>query len=289
VTTPEQLLADATWRWRHSVYTLWALLFGLGFVSLLYTGVRAKKTNWTTWGIAYGVLVIGTYVIVGSVSPSDPDAPTPLRVDLAMMVLMVAWVVSAIHVFRARKEWLRCKASAAGQPRWYEAPVSTTKDPAADLSGIGMEDPAGEYLAGPPPDQAPTPTTSTRPPPPPLVAPSPHASRKLPPPPSPATPPANRGDATGPAPGAPEAPARNVVDLNTATVDELAVLPGIGIATATRIVEERKRRGGFDSVDEAAIAAGVQPHVRARLQKLAVVSKRDQPRQRGTSGRIVDI
>jgi hypothetical protein len=285
VTTPEQLLADATWRWRHSVYTLWALLFGFGFVSLLYTGVRAKKSNWTTWGIAYGVVVIGAFAIAGS---GDPDAPISLEANLAVTALMVVWVTSAIHVFRARKEWLRCKASVAGQPRWYEAPVSTTKAPAADLGGIGMEDPSGEYLAGPPPAQAPTPTTSTRRLPLPPVAPPPHASRKPPPPPSPATPPPNTGEATGPAPVAPDA-TTNMVDLNTATVDELAALPGIGIATATRIVEQRKRRGGFDSVDEAAIAADVQPHVRARLQKLAVVSERDQPRQRGTSGRIVDI
>lgn len=59
MTTPEQLLLDPEWRRRHSTYTLWALACGLGFVALLYTGSHAKRTDWTTWGAIYGVVVIG--------------------------------------------------------------------------------------------------------------------------------------------------------------------------------------------------------------------------------------
>lgn len=40
------------------------------------------------------------------------------------------------------------------------------------------------------------------------------------------------------------------VDLNTATVEELTVLPGIGPATARRIVKAREKNGGFVSVDD---------------------------------------
>ena len=79
------------------------------------------------------------------------------------------------------------------------------------------------------------------------------------------------------------------MDLNSASIDVLAALPGVGVATATRIVEERKRRGGFQSVDEAALAVGMQPHVHARLRNVATVSERDEPRLRRTHGRIVDI
>ncbi|MCA1708774.1 MAG: helix-hairpin-helix domain-containing protein, partial [Actinobacteria bacterium] len=277
------------WRRRHSVYTLWAILFGFGFISLFYTGARAKKNLWMAWGTAYGVIVIGALAIGGSLSPKDPDAPTPLGVNLLYGAWVIVWIVSAIHVFRARKEWLRWKAGRAGQTPWYQSSSSAPPTPqsAADLGGIGLDDPTSDYLAPAPSASAETPsvpppaTTAPRRwlPPAPTSPPSRSTDRPLPPPPS--APPPSRSPAaeTSPEP----------IDLNTATVDDIASLPGVGVATARRIVEERNRRGGFESVDEAALAANLQPHVRSRLQVAAVVSERQQPRRRGTGGRIVDI
>jgi competence protein ComEA len=50
--------------------------------------------------------------------------------------------------------------------------------------------------------------------------------------------------ATGPA--AAEAP----INLNTATLEQLDTLDGVGPATAQKILEYREERGGFGSVDE---------------------------------------
>ncbi len=282
MTTPDQLLADRTWRWRHSIYTLWALFLGFGFVSLFYTGARAKKSKWLVWGALYGVVVIGAIAVGGELSPDDPDAPAPLGANVAYTLLMIVWVVSAIHVFRERKEWLRWKAAAANRPRWFDAApaAAMTTTPQADLSGIGLDDPTAAYLAGPQPT---TPPAS-------VPAPTPTSSgRRLPPPPT-APPP---GRDTGPTPPGPAVtsppPAAHSIDLNTASLDEIAALPGVGVATARRIVDERQRRGGFASVDEAAVAANVQPHVRSRLAQLATVSERQEREARRSAGRIVDI
>ena len=285
MTTPEQLLVDPKWRRHHSIYTLWALFFGFGFVSFLYTGIRAKKSKWTIWGAIYGVVVIGAISIGGSLSPEDPDAATPLGANIAYTMLMIAWVVSAIHVFRERKEWLRWKAEHSGQPRWFEPSTPTTPAPEADLSGLDIADPSREYLAPPPPDPPLRPARAPGSAPPPPVDPPSKRATDLPPPP---TAPPSRSQplaaASSHQQGEPER-----VDLNTASIDALAALPGVGIATARRIAEKRKQQGGFESVDEAAIAVGVQPHVRARLQQLATVSER-KPRETGRStGRIVDI
>ncbi len=53
------------------------------------------------------------------------------------------------------------------------------------------------------------------------------------------------------------ASASAAIDINTATVDELRALPGIGAARATAIAEHRRANGRFDSVDELAQVNGI--------------------------------
>jgi len=55
------------------------------------------------------------------------------------------------------------------------------------------------------------------------------------------------------------------LDLNTASADDLAQLPGVGPSLAKAIVEERTRRGAFKSWDEVDAVPGVGP---ARIETL---------------------
>lgn len=55
------------------------------------------------------------------------------------------------------------------------------------------------------------------------------------------------------------------VDLNTATVEDLDALPGVGPVTAEAIVAWRSAHGRFDSVDQLGDVDGIGP---ARLEKL---------------------
>ena len=68
--------------------------------------------------------------------------------------------------------------------------------------------------------------------------------------------------ADGPAP---------LVDLNTATADELDALPGIGPATAAAIIDHRQRNGPFTSVDELADVRGIGDAKLAELRDLVRV------------------
>lgn len=57
--------------------------------------------------------------------------------------------------------------------------------------------------------------------------------------------------------GAPERPPPAPVDLNTATVEQLEALPGVGPSIARAIVEHRTRHGRFRSVDDLLDVRGI--------------------------------
>lgn len=61
------------------------------------------------------------------------------------------------------------------------------------------------------------------------------------------------------------------INLNTATGDVLAELPGIGAEMAVRIVEYRDRVGRFDTVDELAAIPGITRRVIARFRDRVAV------------------
>ncbi|MEV4474476.1 ComEA family DNA-binding protein [Nonomuraea sp. NPDC049504] len=62
------------------------------------------------------------------------------------------------------------------------------------------------------------------------------------------------------APGSPITdPATAVLDLNSATPDQLEQLPGVGEVLAARIVEFRTSRGGFTTIDQLRDVSGIGP------------------------------
>ena len=78
--------------------------------------------------------------------------------------------------------------------------------------------------------------------------------------------------ASAPIPAFAEGGLTGVVNINTATAEELQLLPGIGEARAKAVIELRKRNGGFKSVDELAEVKGIgetalerlRPHIRVQ-------------------------
>jgi len=61
------------------------------------------------------------------------------------------------------------------------------------------------------------------------------------------------------------------LDLNTATMEQLDALPGVGPATAKAILDERKRRGRFRSVDDLLDVRGIGPAKLDALRDLVKV------------------
>jgi competence protein ComEA len=67
-------------------------------------------------------------------------------------------------------------------------------------------------------------------------------------------------------------PGGAVVNVNTATVEQLQALPGIGEVRARAIVEARERRGGFKNIDELVEIRGIGPAGLERLRSHVTVS-----------------
>jgi len=67
-----------------------------------------------------------------------------------------------------------------------------------------------------------------------------------------------------------EAPSGRI-NINTATIEELDALPGIGPAKAQAIVDYRTAHGPFRTVDELVLVDGISPAMLDRLRPLITV------------------
>ena len=66
----------------------------------------------------------------------------------------------------------------------------------------------------------------------------------------------------------PAAPVTGTIDLNSADIETLTTLPGVGPVLAARIVEYRESHGPFPAVDSLGAVSGIGPATLARLRPL---------------------
>jgi comEA protein len=82
---------------------------------------------------------------------------------------------------------------------------------------------------------------------------------------------APRGQSSS-APSGKDKPATAVVNINTATSAELQTLPGVGAATAARILEYRQKNGGFKKVEDLMNVRGIGEKTFLKLKPLITIT-----------------
>jgi competence protein ComEA len=88
--------------------------------------------------------------------------------------------------------------------------------------------------------------------------------------------------ATPSQPPSAQASAAAPLDINTATATQLEALPGIGPATAKRILEYREKNGSFKKIEELMNVPGIGEKSFLKLKPLITVTP---PRAKSGSGR----
>ncbi len=68
-----------------------------------------------------------------------------------------------------------------------------------------------------------------------------------------------------------------LLNLNTATVEQLESLPGIGRRTAERILEQRQKSGGFKKIEDLMSVKGIGEKSFLKLKPMITVAKAEKP------------
>ncbi len=77
------------------------------------------------------------------------------------------------------------------------------------------------------------------------------------------------------------------LDLNTAGVEELQLLPGIGPVKAEAILSYRESKGGFASVEELLEVSGIGERTLGKIKEYVIVNPQNVQNSTGSKNRIV--
>lgn len=102
------------WELLHSLWIGWTFTLGFfNWIAFVYVGLRARRRQWIFWGAFYSVPFV-----VGMATPVTEE-DSGWTGSLWVSVLLITWLISIVHAFVIRKEYLLC-LEALQQQKAYE-------------------------------------------------------------------------------------------------------------------------------------------------------------------------
>lgn len=265
------------WRLAQS---LWLLIpiFGLGifsFIGFIYCAVRVRDRMWTALAAGATAATIVCFIVAFVTTDESGESTSGWAGALYVLVwftligLAVAFNRNYLHKLAARQATAATTYGQQSGAFGYPPPVTLTPG-----------------LSNPPTMSAPTTSSGT--------SPDPDASIHglagtdkyfAPRPPATTAPVSPQASQEEPDPTFSRAP----LDINAATVNQLARSTGLDVAVCEHLVAARDRVGGFRNLDDVAAASEIQPHHLARLRSVTFGSRPDSPRSPRAGGRILDF
>jgi len=158
-------------RYGRGVWVVVPSVFGGFFtwVSFLILGVRARRRDWIVTATAYGVYSALAFFALGRPEvDADETAST-----LMGFAILVAWIGGAVHAGLAYQAFTRSGLAGDTAPAGWPSPARRDRrraapapvEPAGDDLGLGLGNPAADYLASSQPVATPPPASAPLPPP----------------------------------------------------------------------------------------------------------------------------
>ncbi|WP_298866003.1 helix-hairpin-helix domain-containing protein [uncultured Microbacterium sp.] len=295
MSTPEELLCSRKWRMAHGIWMLWGWFpfAWAAWVGYLIIGIKARSWKWIVTAAAFFAFGLTSMIMMSSIQQAASAAvghtlakgdvtPQPWSTynTILFLVLLVVWIGNAaVAQWFVNRKWLvwRANHSRVRARPWYATATATAESSVMTIP-TALSSPTvalDNALHLSPPTSASSLTPRAVPATPPQLDTAASAQQA----------PAARttSGASHPAP----ATTPSQVDLNTATRDQLAALPGLDLAWADRIIAIRERIGGFASPADLVTAADVQPHVLASIyDRLIAVPQATAPSAPATGRRL---
>lgn len=228
------------------VQSWWVLLpfFGLGWLAFFYIGLRVGYKKWQFFGLIYLLPFLLWLVTSGSVLG-----------QLAGFLVGLSIITSIAHVFFVRRpfltrlEMLQQQNLQRNEIMYQLTQWSTlARGMISTAQSSTVRERVRDFIKDDPNGPANTLGESAG-----LVS----AQR------------------SSPQPGSASFTARNtslIIEVNNATEQEIATLPGMTDILAKRVVALRQERGDFSSLDEFSAVLGLKPHIVERLRPLVAFS-----------------
>jgi hypothetical protein len=233
----------------------------LSFVGFVYVAFRVREKRWWLIATVFCVLTAVAWTLMTVTERPDGEASGG-----AAGVALGVWAASIIYALILNRGYLKWRATQNASTAWYNQPEKgqqAAQPWAVPTPGAYAPAPAPVLGVDPSSYYAPAATQATAP------VPTPQ-----------------------PVPHTPQQDTAHRVDINTAPESVIATVPGFDAALASRVTQERARRGHFSSIDDLVVSVGLQPHQMVRARDHLMFSRPtapaipDAPRP---AGRILDI